>query len=120
MSRRLYPQREWTTSVCRALLCLLLAALSLYNPFWAVHGASHGLRVQHPPSYRGTVAASELGSGAVLPDVPEIVPAQAVLPDIYLSFQTALDVFLQRFDELIPSITHVIGSTLCFRPPPSL
>jgi hypothetical protein len=44
----------------RSGLCLLLAVLFLYNPFFTIHGSSHVLKVQDSLSFRSTVASSEL------------------------------------------------------------
>jgi hypothetical protein len=39
---------------------VLLAVLSLYNPFLTVSGTCDVLHVHHPPSFRATIASSEL------------------------------------------------------------
>ena len=42
------------------LVCLVLAALLLYNPFFAAPRSGRSLEVCHPASHRATVGASEL------------------------------------------------------------
>jgi hypothetical protein len=43
-----------------AATSLLLVALLLYNPFFTILSSSRDLSVQHPLSYRSTLAGSEL------------------------------------------------------------
>lgn len=45
---------------CGGWLCLLLAISFLFNPFAAASSSSFGTTVSHLPSFRATVASSEL------------------------------------------------------------
>jgi hypothetical protein len=45
---------------CSGWLCLLLAISFLFNPFLAASSSSFGPTVSHLPSFRATVASSEL------------------------------------------------------------
>jgi len=44
----------------RSGICLLLAVLFLYSPFFTIYSSSHVLKVQSTFSFRGTLGASEL------------------------------------------------------------
>src|ERR1700731_3586172 len=44
----------------RIAVCFVLFALLLYNPFFTILSTSHDLSIQHPLSYRATLAGSEL------------------------------------------------------------
>jgi hypothetical protein len=46
---------NWFRCVCFALIVLLI-----HNPYLSAPGKAGGLNVCHPPSYRATIAASEL------------------------------------------------------------
>jgi len=41
-------------------VCLVLATLLLFNPFFAAPRSGHNLEVCHPASHRATVGASEM------------------------------------------------------------
>jgi len=116
-----------SSSHCRATIvslrqygwvCLLLATLLLYNPFFAVPHSGNGLDIGHRASHRATVGASELqhfspidGWGA-LPAI-DTGTAAVVLPQPELAAQFFFPLlptpkFSQRF----------FGPGLWFRPPP--
>jgi hypothetical protein len=104
----------------RAALCLLLAALSLYNPFFTIYGVSDISNVRHPLSYRATVASSELRRGTVNP-VKSAIPRLAVLVTRErMQAATAYPVALARPQDFFRSVPQVICSSLWFRPPPAL
>jgi len=99
-------------------VCLFLAALLLYNPFFFVPHSGNGLAISHQASHRATVGASELqhfspidGWGsqpAVNSGTPAVVLPQ---PEVSAQFFFALPPapqFSQKF----------FGSGLWFRPPP--
>jgi hypothetical protein len=99
-------------------VCLLLAALFLYNPFFTIYGSSPVLKVQHPPSFRGTVASSELQLSRVSQVQPEVcVLQEAVLEAVApaaapsINSEAALELPL----DLQPQI---FSESLWFRPPP--
>ncbi len=108
----------------RAVVCVLLAILSLYNPFLTVSGACDVLHVHHPPSFRATVASSELGRCTVEEDkilipAPEALettdPTPVVSPATSIIFPVRKD-----HDVVVISLQQVIVGGLWFRPPPSV
>src|SRR5258708_25640888 len=58
----------------RTAVCLVLIALLLYNPFFTILKISQDLSVQHPLSYRATLAGSELRR-CTLHAAPPLIPA---------------------------------------------
>jgi hypothetical protein len=60
MMRGLHWERQSSDERWRTGVCLALVALLLYNPFLTILSSSHEISVQHPLSYRATVASSEL------------------------------------------------------------
>src|SRR5215472_8086438 len=100
-------------------VCLILAALLLYNPFFAVPHPGSGLEVGHRASHRATVGASELqhfspidGWGA-LPAMDTGTARIALpLPEPSAQFFFALP--------LVPLFSQeFFGPGLWFRPPPA-
>ena len=100
-------------------VCLILATLLLYNPFFAVPHSGKGLEIGHPASHRATVGASELqhfspidGWGAL--PATDTGTAAVVLP---------LPEPLAQFFFALPLVPHFsqefFGSGLWFRPPPA-
>src|ERR1700747_2409509 len=57
--------------------CLLLTLFLLYNPFLGVPSATGKTHVQHPASYRATIASSELQASRENP-AESLIPALAV------------------------------------------
>src|SRR5262249_47014886 len=102
------PLRTW--------LCVLLAALILYNPFMAAPTASLGLHAQRTASNRATVGASELQH--VASKAPRVFAAQAEVSeerffstDVVVSDAFSAPAFAPRVPQLI------VPASLCFRPP---
>jgi hypothetical protein len=60
MFKLLHSGNTLTRVEGRGWLCLLLAICFLFNPFLAVSSCSFGITVSHLPSFRATVASSEL------------------------------------------------------------
>jgi hypothetical protein len=104
----------------RVAFCLILAALLFYNPFFTIYGASPTVNIQHPLSYRATIASSELRRGTVEPAKPLIPALRAAT--VFEGIQSAANQealpALPR--DLFPAIPQVIGNSLWFRPPPRL
>jgi hypothetical protein len=100
-------------------LCLLLAVLFLYNPFLTIYGTSQSQSVQHPLSYRGTVAGSELGrctvdpSSTLLPVLQAAVACALVQPVVSRERKRSLA------GEVVRVVPQVSFGSLWFRPPPS-
>lgn len=104
----------------QSLVCLLLIALLLYNPFVALIHSHAGLTVHHPPRNRATVGASEL---------QHYTPVGKNLSVVATREPCAIELFVQVTQEKAPLATEVspfqpirsdFSSNLWFRPPPSL
>jgi hypothetical protein len=101
------------------MVCLALIALLLYNPFLTILSSSHEVSVQHPLSYRATVASSELRRCTTESAKPLLPELAAVL------FCAAI--FLRAGDEIVvvhaPDAVALVSLAACdsvwFRPPPS-
>jgi hypothetical protein len=110
-----------SASLRRTAVCLLLAIVSLYNPFLTISGACEVLHVHHPLSFRATIASCELGrctldDSKVLVGAPEAVAttgAEPAAPPIDTPFPAR-----QNQDVFVPSQQVTVGG-LWFRPPPS-
>ena len=100
-------------------VCLVLAALLLFNPFFAAPRSGHSLEVSTPASHRATVGASELDhfsptDGWDYLPAAHRVEASIVLPRPDL---TAQFFFVLPF---VPSPSQQFyGPGLWFRPPPA-
>lgn len=120
MTRTLYLRLKLTALPWRIALCLILVALFLYNPFLTIYGASPIVNIQHPLSYRATIASSELRRCTVEPAKPQVSALEAAA-----AFELAK---LAATDEAAPvvprdlcrAIPQVICNSLWFRPPPVL
>jgi hypothetical protein len=103
----------------RAAVCLLLAALLLYNPFFTILGTSQDLSVKHPLSYRATVAGSELRRctiDAADPLIPELTAA--ILHAAILLTPSHEVAFVQPSD-VAGLLSQAPCNRVWFRPPPS-
>jgi hypothetical protein len=101
-------------------VCLVLALLFLYNPFFTIYGSSGVSAVRHPVSFRGTVASSELRR-SLLKQVQLKIDAldEAILeavrpPEASCPHSVALP------DEPLRSTQEAVLESLWFRPPPLL
>lgn len=105
----------------RAGLCLLLGAFFLYNPFFTI-GMSSGSSavVHHPPSYRSTVASSELGCGTVPHTKLDLAPRKAAITSEKVFLQQEDDIRPKPADETVRAVTQDFASSLWIRPPPVL
>ena len=103
-------------------MCVLLAALFLYNPFLAACQASGSNTVCHRPSYRSTVASSELQqlaqpiANAVAPS-PDAELVRLLIPKPQAD-KTAARYFLEQ--EVVVTPQTGFSSSLWFRPPPAV
>jgi hypothetical protein len=118
MLRALQSSETSTVRSRRVWLCVLLAALFLYNPFLAGVGTFDGLNLRHPPSNRATIGSSELQQFKVadgrstfaIPEAASIEPF-ASLPDRSAAFSEGTS------EDIFPSQQFLCAS-LWFRPPP--
>lgn len=101
----------------QVVLCLLLAALVVYNPYMAGAGSGTGLCVQHSASYRATVGASELqhftpqdGRGVLAAPIPFFLSYLVILPFARRTYPA---------QAVVPSCA-LLPASLWFRPPPAL
>jgi hypothetical protein len=112
------PIRAWHVA-----LCLLLAVLFLYNPFFTVQNVSDVPHVRHPHSYRATVASSELRRCTINPVQP-LIPAARVL--VAAQFIDAPVVVTPPIFTSVPQPDfvappqQVVLEDICFRPPPAV
>jgi len=105
----------------RAGICLLLGAFLLYNPFFTMSIFSGSLAVvHHPPSYRSTVASSELGCSTVPHTKLDVPPLRAVITPDKILLQQEDDIRPKPADETVRAVTQDFASSLWFRPPPIL
>jgi hypothetical protein len=105
----------------RAGICLLLGAFFLYNPFFMMSPSSGSFAVvHHPPSYRSTVASSELGCGTVPHTKFYVEPLRAVLTPEKVLLQQEDEIRPKPADETVRAVTQDFASSLWFRPPPVL
>ena len=101
-------------------LCLLLAVLFIYNPFFTIYGTPAGLSLRHSLSVRGTLASSELQRSLVKEVKPEIeTPHDADLGDLEFPIVSDTGTFIPEVESLAPT-QDTFSSSLWFRPPPVL
>lgn len=104
----------------RVGVCLVLAGLLLYNPFLTIYGDSQILNIQHPLSYRATVASSELRRCTVEPPKALIPALEAAVAFGRMQLAATKEVVLAVPRALSRSIPAVVFYSLWFRPPPIL
>lgn len=103
----------------RTAVCLLLMALLLYNPFFTVLSISREFSVQHPLSYRATMAGSELRrctfepGKQLLPELSTAISLPATL------FTRSHEVALVEPSDTAGPVSQALCDSIWFRPPPS-
>ena len=103
----------------RRWACLVVAALLLFNPFFATPRSGHGLEVSTPASHRATVGASELEHFSPTDGWDYLLAADGVEASIVLLLPELTDRFLFVLP-LLPSFSQQFyGPGLWFRPPPA-
>ena len=101
-----------------AALCLLLAILFLYNPFFTVYGSPSGLSFRHPLSVRGTLASSELRHSLVKEVKPRVeAPQEADLGRLEFPVAFEICTFIHEDESIVPK-REILYAGLWFRPPP--
>jgi hypothetical protein len=119
MMRDLDGERQTGVEHWRTGVCLAVIALLLYNPFFTILSSSRDVSVQHPLSYRATVAASELRRCT-------LEPAKPLLPELTAAIFCAA-IFLRATDEVgfaqprdaVAPVSQAPCDSVWFRPPPS-
>jgi hypothetical protein len=101
----------------RPVVCLFLAVLFLYNPFFVIAGPGHGLHVRHPLSYRATVANSELSNYTVGSEKPPAVVAALLTREPTQPTAEYPSAAIQPHD-FRSSTPQANCNSLYFRPPP--
>jgi hypothetical protein len=103
-----------------AWVCLLLSVLFLYNPFLAMQGSSGALSVGHRPSYRATVASSELLKFEKTESRETMAIADVNLFQAFILLQPQLQSSARHdnTEDLHPA-DHFLSGNLWFRPPPA-
>jgi hypothetical protein len=107
-----------TASPFCAGVCFFLSVLFFYNPFLTVYGSSPVLKVQHPPSFRATVASSELQLSRVSQVQPEVsTPLEAVLEAVAPAAAPVAHTRVPQ-QEPLDFQPQIFAESLWFRPPP--
>jgi hypothetical protein len=110
--RRILP---WCAGVC-----LVLAVLFLYNPFFTIYGSSGVSAVRHPVSFRGTVASSELRRSVLKPVQPKVDALDKASLDAVTPPDASCPSSVAFPDEPSRSTQEAVLESLWFRPPPLL
>jgi hypothetical protein len=119
MKRHTSLRLEFSEPRSRAAFCLVLVALLLYNPFFTVVGSSRDTSVQHPISYRATLAGTELGRG-ILDAATPLVPQLAVaVRQAAILFLPSAKIASARPSDAAQPILEAVRHAIWFRPPPS-
>jgi hypothetical protein len=103
----------------RAAVCLALIALLLYNPFFTVLSISQDLSVQHPLSYRATVAGSELRRCTFEVGRPLLPALSAAIFLVSALFAPSHEVALVQLSDVVVPVPQALCDSVWFRPPPS-
>jgi hypothetical protein len=102
----------------RPCLCLVVALLVLYNPFLAVASSSGTLSINHTPSYRATIASSELQHFSPTDGRKTFSVPVTILFDWFALFVIVLaGRALQVSTQHVHTCQHFYAD-LWFRPPP--
>src|ERR1700738_779177 len=102
----------------RTAVCLVLIALLLYNPFFTILSISQDLSVQHPLSYRATLAGSELRRctcKAPQPLIPALDAAIVYAASLLIPPDESTPVQLSDTPSLV---AQALCESIWFRPPP--
>ena len=100
-------------------LCVLLAALFLYNPFVVAPSSGQGLNLQHSASHRATVGASELQQFRATERHAPIARMEELVGEIVLVKAVVFERFATP-DVEVRTPLNILPASLWFRPPPTL
>jgi hypothetical protein len=120
MSRLAAKERSGAFPAWQVALCLLLAALVVYNPYLSATDSSAGLCLRHSASFRATLGASELqhftpkGSDAALAATAALVLAHFLQFRLPESSERRAGV-----TERVAPPEQALPASLWFRPPPA-
>jgi hypothetical protein len=103
----------------QAAASLLLVALLLYNPFFTILSSSRDISVQHPLSYRATLAGSELRRSLIDPATPLIPELDAVLAHAATLFTPSHEVEIFQARDVAGLLSQTLCDSIWFRPPPA-
>ena len=99
-------------------VCLLLPMLFLCNPFLLTPETANGLSVLHPPSYRATVASSELLKFKNPDNLDASIAVDCKEFEGFLLFQPQLSAPQVNAEEFLQAFQSLSGN-VWFRPPPA-
>lgn len=99
-------------------LCVLLAALFLYNPFVTAPSSGLGLNLQHSASHRATVGASELQQFRASERLAPVVRMEALASEMVLVKVVVFERFAP-LDVEVRAAQNDLPASLWFRPPPA-
>ena len=103
----------------RGLLCLLLAISFLFNPFLSASSSILGTIIRHQPSFRATVAASELMKFAPREKTANLEIPECELSGSFAFPSPAAGFFSLRGDrQSIALPGNLLVGNIWFRPPP--
>ena len=102
----------------RAAICFVLVALLLYNPFFTILGNSLDVSVQHPLSYRATVAGTELQRGMLEPSNPLVPELTAAILHAASLFSPSHEITFVQPSDVAGPLSLAICDSIWFRPPP--
>jgi hypothetical protein len=120
MSRPAAKSQGGAFQAWQVALCLLLAALVVYNPYLSATDSSAGLCVRHRASFRATLGASELqhftpkDSGAARAATAALVLAH--FPQFRVPQQIARHTGVPQ---RVAPPEQALPASLWFRPPPA-
>jgi hypothetical protein len=115
-----HPKLVLKISPWCAAVCLLLAVLFLYNPFFTIYNSPGVRSVSHPLSFRGTVASSELRRSLVTKVQPQTVALDEAVLDAVRLPEASSPSAVAMPDEPLRSTQEAVLEGLWFRPPPLL
>ena len=103
----------------RGWLCLLLVVTFLFNPFLAASTSAFGTIVNHLPSFRATVASSELLKFTPQQKIEQATSFESELPSWFGLPPVTLDGLALFIETRVPSVARYAASgNIWFRPPP--